>query len=253
MRSVVENLLSALSDRGAKRIRDVRMGLGYTAVQLESGATGLAYTLRDDLKGGCTVFRGPRPLVGRPVSEVLPYLTSQDVLEAALGLATANALVSERPTGTTEGDVLDALELRETDEVAMIGHFEPLVDVLRQRVGTVRIFERGREAAGFFPSEAAPEWLSRSDVALVTATSLLNGTLDGLLRAAGACRQVALIGPSTPLLPEIFEDTPVTCLSGVEVTSPEGLLRVVSEGGGMGAFRRLVRKVILAMPSSTGG
>ena len=109
----------------------------------------------------------------------------------------------------------------------------------------LRVFELGPKAEGIFPGEAAAEWLQRSDVALITSTALINGTLEGLLAAAGACREVVLLGPSTPLLPQVFAGTPVTHLSGVQVTDPDGLLRVVSEGGGMRSFRGLVQKVVL--------
>ena len=34
-------------------VADVRLGLGYTAVQLDDGRRGLAYTYRDDLHEGC--------------------------------------------------------------------------------------------------------------------------------------------------------------------------------------------------------
>ena len=245
MKNILGCLAEQLACRADEPVRDVRMGLGYTAVRLESGATGLAYTLRGDLVGGCSVFRGERPLAGRKASDLLAYLASPETLKVALGLATANALASRALENPREGDVLDALDLRPTDEVAMIGHFEPLTRPLEQRVRALRVFELGPRAEGIFPGEAAAEWLQHSDVALITSTALINGTLDGLLAAAGACREVVLLGPSTPLFPQVFAGTPVTHLSGVQVTDPDGLLKVVSEGGGMRFFKGLVRKVVL--------
>jgi hypothetical protein len=61
--------------------------------------------------------------------------------------------------------------------------------------------------------------------------------------AVQGCRDVVLLGPSTPLLPEIFKSLGVTMLSGLIVTDPSGILQVVSEGGGMRAFGDYVKKV----------
>jgi uncharacterized protein (DUF4213/DUF364 family) len=56
-----------------------------------------------------------------------------------------------------------------------------------------------------------------------------------------------LLGASTPLIPEVFEETSVTFLSGIIITRPLDLLRIISEGGGMPLFKENVRKVNLSL------
>jgi len=80
-------------------------------------------------------------------------------------------------------------------------------------------------------------------VAVITSTSILNHTVDAILNAARTCREVVLLGASTPILPEVFTDTPVKILSGVVVTDTEKIMRIVSEGGGMRLFKNYIRKV----------
>ena len=58
--------------------------------------------------------------------------------------------------------------------------------------------------------------------------------------------------PSTPLLPEVFTDTPVTWLSGIRIESPGRVLRVVSEGGGTRNISPYVQKVNLHLPRGSG-
>ena len=82
-------------------------------------------------------------------------------------------------------------------------------------------------------------------VAIITATSILNNTLPGLLEACRNCRAVAIVGATTPLAPEVFQPKGVTLLSGIVVTDPQGILRQVSEGGGMGSFKGYINKVNL--------
>jgi uncharacterized protein (DUF4213/DUF364 family) len=225
-------------------VADVRVGLGYTAVRLANGRTGVAYTFRDLARGGCSVFDGIRPLAGRPAADLLALLESRDAIEAGVGLACANALANRNEAGYREGDVLEQLDVRPEDDIAMVGHFGPLVGALRERARSLTIYERVAEPTGLLrPQEEAPAGLARCQIALITAASIVNHTVDGLLEAARGCRQVALLGASTPLIAEAFDAVAVTLLSGVVVMAPDEVLRVVSEGGGMRQFSPHVRKV----------
>ena len=241
----IQRLLA--TDASGARIADVRIGLGYTAVLLKSGAAGVAYTLREDLRPGCSPFSGKRPLAGQNAVELLSLLESEDPLERAVGLATANALACGRGFGTfSEGDILDALALRPEDRVGMVGYFGPLIAPLRARVASLTIFERTPErGADLQPPERALDLLPECSVALITSSALLTGTLDPLLQAAARCREIALLGPSTPLIPQAFADTGVTCLSGLVITDAAEGLGVGSEGGGTREFSRFTRKVNL--------
>jgi hypothetical protein len=234
--------------RGALGIKvaDVRIGLGYTAVLLEDRRAGVAYTFREEAKGGCSVFHALRPISGRPVSDLLQLLESTDPIEAAVGLACANALGDPRDERYLEGDMLDHLDLRPDDAVGMVGHFKPLVDALNERTRSLTVFERIREPQGYLrPVPEVAETLPNCQVALITGTSIINHTIDSLLDAAKHCREVVVLGASTPLLPEAFAGRNVSMLSGVIVVKPADTLRVVSEGGGMRLFKPYIRKVSL--------
>jgi uncharacterized protein (DUF4213/DUF364 family) len=128
----------------------------------------------------------------------------------------------------------------------MVGHFGPLVRELRRRSGALHIFERHRPTEpSVFPDQAAVELLPKCQVVIISATTLLNGTLEELLQQANGAREVAILGPSTPLVPEFFASHNVTLLSGVRISDPERVLRVVGEGGGTREFGDAVRKITL--------
>jgi len=233
-----------LEDRSIDRtVADVRLGLGYTAVRLDNDCAGVAYTFRDAGFTGCSAFNGVRPLAGRPAGELLEYLDSPGKIESTLGLAAANALANSRPAVASSGDVLDAVEILPSDRVGMVGFFGPLVPVLKKRVQALEIFEETIEpGTGLLPASEAFSRLPDCDVALITSTTIINDTIDRLLDAASRCRETVLLGSSTPLLPEAFRDTPVTCLSGITIDDPAGILQVVSEGGGTRFFKPFVTK-----------
>lgn len=228
------------------RVSDVRVGLGYTAVLLADGRAGLAYTFRDDVPRGCSVLTGILPLRGRPAVDLLALLESRNPVEAGVGLACANALANRDRTGYLEGDILDHLELRADDDVGMVGCFGPLMETIRGRALSLTVFERlDRPSPPLRPEAEAGGFLPRCRVALITATSIINHAVEGLLEAARGCREVVLLGASTPLIAEAFTGRRVTMLSGILVREAEEVLRVVSEGGGTREFGPYVRKVTL--------
>jgi uncharacterized protein len=58
------------------RVADIRVGLGYTAVALEDGRCGLAYTLHEKEYESCTVIAEAGTLVGRKSSELISWMNS---------------------------------------------------------------------------------------------------------------------------------------------------------------------------------
>jgi hypothetical protein len=226
------------------RVRDVRIGITYIAVQLEDNRTGVAYTQGTERSRGCSLFLNRRPLAGRPAEELLDLLDSSVLLERCVGLATANAVANVPRTREESTDVLEVLSLTPKDTVAMIGFFQPLIPTLKRKVGSLKIFEaQGDYSDDVRPADEAHEFLCASDVALITSTTIANRTLERLLKAAERCREVVLLGSSTPLVVEAFHKTPITLLSGITINDPEGILRLVSEGGGTRFFKPFVTKV----------
>lgn len=242
---IQQTIKNRLHEEAAEhRIRDVRIGLGYTAVMLENRQTGLAGTPMRHVRSGCTVFEGMLPLKGRYASELLELITSDYPLETALGLATANSLANLPSPAQTTGDVLNLLTFSKKDHVGMVGRFGPLIDPLKRTGASLTIFEQiDVPADGLQPAAKIPDLLPKCTICILTATSIINHTFDDIINAAVGCRHVVLLGASTPLIPEIFSHTPVDLLSGVLVTKPEEILHIISCGGGMQRFGGAIKKV----------
>ena len=246
---------AALEKAEAINVTDVRIGLGYTAVMLDTGSVGLAYTFRDKVEQGCSVFHGKRPLAGSPVRDILQYITSAGLLERTLGLAAANALFNTSDAAgsmsgwqSSEGDLLDVLALTKNDRVGMVGFFGPLVPVIKQRAGELIIFEENMARAdGLCPGSREAELLPTCSVAIITAASVINNSFEHIAAVAANCRTKAVLGPSTPLAPGVFKDYGVTHLSGVIGIDAAAILRVVSEAGGTRFFMKWSKKINLVL------
>jgi uncharacterized protein (DUF4213/DUF364 family) len=173
------------------------------------------------------------------------------MLERTVGLAAANALfnvaeaVSDQPgRDSVEGDLLDVLALTKDDRVGMVGFFAPLAPKIRQRAGELLIFEeRLQRAEDLIPANRAQELLPECSVVIITATSIINNTFESLAAAASSCRVKAVLGPSTPFAPDIFQDYGVTHLSGIIAVDQQEILRVVTEGGGARDFMKWSKKI----------
>jgi uncharacterized protein (DUF4213/DUF364 family) len=235
----------ALSIAAENIAADVRIGLGYTAVALENGRCGLAYTLHEKEYESCTIIAEAGTLAGRKASDLIAWMKQPDETACAVGLATANALISVPPS-SAESDIMDLLRFESDDTVGMIGYFGPLVSPIRKRARVLHIFERKPiPDLGVLPNSACEELLPQCQIAIISATTLLNHTIDGLLSCCKTAREVVILGPSTPFIPQPFCKRGVTMLSGVQVINGPNALRVVSEAGGTRSFGKAIRKVAL--------
>jgi uncharacterized protein (DUF4213/DUF364 family) len=79
---------------------------------------------------------------------------------------------------------------------------------------------------------------------------MLNNTLEKILNNLENPRWVSILGPSTPVCPDIFAGTPVTHLGGSVVLDRKKVMQIVSEGGGTPAMRPYLRFVNLLLKST---
>lgn len=244
---MIDDLISlALDKAGNRSLADVRAGLGYTGVLLDGGGCGLAYTFRDELAGGCGILGEAGRLIGKTAAEVIPWAKNKNRLKAAIGLAAVNAIFNTPETDWPAGNVVGALDVRPTDKFGMVGSFGPILMDVRKKTGSIYVFERNVKGGGaLYPSETIPQYLPKCDVVVVTSTSLINQTIDEVLPYCQNARQVCMVGPSTPLCPEVFQRHNVSLLAGSVVTDPPRILEIISQGGGTMSMKPAIRQVLL--------
>jgi uncharacterized protein (DUF4213/DUF364 family) len=227
-----------------REVADVRVGLGYTGAKLEDGSAGVAHTQRSTASKTCSVIQEAGTFRGKAAQDLVQMVLSPDPLHAAVGLACLNALLAQDLPPCHGGDVLEAVRISKGDEVAMVGHFHPLVAPTKKVAKRLYVLEEKEiDEEGFYPSEKASEILPRCQVALITSVTLLSKTFDDLIPLTRNAREVVLMGPTTPLAPQCFREVGVSLLAGVRVIDPERLLQVISEGGGTRHFGPAVEKV----------
>jgi uncharacterized protein len=241
-----EYILPAAENR---KVIDLRIGLGYIGVRLDNDDTGIAAVIPDGLPHGCTVLPAAGSFAGSGAADLLQYLiTGKNPLEIAIGLAIANALIEPPSLDAIDNrEATSYFDLQQGTRVVMIGLFAPLVARIRATGAELTIIERNPARMEILGDTEQKDALISCDVAIITATTLLNATFEETMNSLGKPRSVALIGPSTPLHPAIFHKTPVTHLGGARVADPGRVLQIISEGGGTPALRPYLRFVNLIL------
>jgi len=236
----------ALSEASERKVVDVRAGLSYTCVLLEDNSCGLAYTFRNELGCFCGIFDEAGSLIGRKCAELIPWAKSENRLMAAIGLAAVNAVLNSPGVNWNTGNVTTALEVGPSDTFGMVGEFRPILKEIKDKTENIFVFEQDiTKDSGLYSEDDIPEYLPNCDMVMITATSIINHTIDGVLSNCKSAREVCLVGPSTPLCPEVFKKYNVTLLAGDVVINPEQTLQIVSQGGGTMSMKRTIKHVLV--------
>ncbi|MDX2438512.1 MAG: DUF364 domain-containing protein [Acidobacteriota bacterium] len=227
---MIESILTAVNQYRSTQTLDVRIGPFWSVVNTSVGA-GMASTMRSQTHvHGAVAIAGAGSLAESTPVELAALLRSGSAPEAAVGLAAANALLSASARDLSVEKALAVLEKRCAGQrVAMIGRF-PFAERLREHCAQLWVFERGLDRReGDFGEEAMEQLLPQAEVVAVTATTLLNRTLPGVLACARPDAFLMMLGPSTPLTPALFEFG-FDILCGTVVEDPESVLKAAGEG-----------------------
>jgi uncharacterized protein (DUF4213/DUF364 family) len=227
---MIESVVAAARRKPPAKTLDARLGPFWTVVSTSAGA-GMASTLRS---GGHMHGSVPLPsagsLTGLAPEELVDLLRSESVLEASVGLAAANALLGPAAGDLPRDNARNILEERAVGRrTAMIGRF-PFAEDLREKCARLMVFERGLDRReGDFGEEAMEQLLPEAEVVAVTATTLLNRTLPGVLACVRPDAFLMMLGPSTPLTTELFEFG-FDVLCGTVVEDADSVIRAAGEG-----------------------
>ncbi|MBN1134059.1 MAG: hypothetical protein JXA38_03940 [Methanosarcinaceae archaeon] len=226
------------------KVEDVRIGLAYTGVKLTGGYGGVACTPTYDFSEYsvcpvCPFLHNSGEIAGTTVAEGLKLSLSNNILDAAVGVAVINAasqMVFElRPEKYifSSVDVLDLI--RNEDKVSMIGYFKPLIPKILEKTENFHVVEKKNvfdERVKIVPEEMSTTVLPESDIIIISGSTLVNKTIDDLLKYKGNARDVVLLGPTASMVPQPLFERGVTAVMGVKINDVDKMLKIVSEAGG---------------------
>ncbi len=219
----------------AAPIRRIMVGINWTLVEGEAGC-GLAQTPRRDAPG-CQPLKQAGDITKMSLRDAAGWVRSSNPMETAIGMAAINAahnrydMVGERENGLDAFSGVDG-------PVTVIGRFPGLSD----RIKDLRIVEK-EPWEGEYPESAAGSLIQNSAGVIITASTLVNGTVTGLLEKAKG-KRVALVGPGTPLASGLFE-VGIEILAGSVIEDVDGAMNVVAQAGAVRGLKECGRYVTL--------
>jgi uncharacterized protein (DUF4213/DUF364 family) len=241
MKSLQQKLIDCGHKLAAgKKIREIRFGLGYTCVEIDDGHIGIAWTPENKTQT-CTHFDKAGSIAGTNAEEVLEWLALPSPLAKTAALATFNALNASVTRDSSDAEAISLLQLKPTDHVVMIGHFAPVIPAIKASGCRFEVVELNHDKPDVISAAEGLKALELCDVAIITSTSIINDTCDGLLQALKRNRAGVMLGPSTPMCPEAFADTRITQLSGSLVLNNDRIKQIISEGGGTRLLKQGLR------------
>jgi len=187
---------------------------------------GLASTLRDETTPHRPVTDAGS-LIQKSALELAEYARSDNLLEAAIGIAAINSLLDIDESQCVETNAYDILAQEgKGKKIAIVGHY-PFIPRLQSVARKLWVIEK-RPREGDFPAEEAANILPQADVVAISGTSLINHTLENLLNL---CHNsfVVIVGPSCPLSPVLF-NYGVDVLAGAKVVEAEAVIEGISQG-----------------------
>jgi hypothetical protein len=221
-------ILAALLDEALARpdaaLTEARIGSHLVAVRAGSG---LGLASRSDTHGGPAPDMPAIPPTLHGLARLLAVEPEPFPLARSLALAAVNALLSPPAAAASAKGQDLLLALGRGRRAVVVGHF-PFVERMAGQFTALHVLELAPQP-GDLPAAAATEVLPRADLAAITATTLLNGTLAGLLRLVRPGTAVILLGPSTPFAACLFAFG-VTVLAGCAVRDPQAVLDGVAAG-----------------------
>ncbi len=234
-------------------------GLFFSGVKLSTGQGGLCFTPIKEIPEAvcCPSSARAMPLSGRlkkrKATEYLDDIFSGNVLKKTLGIATLNALSTlcweeycKDGLVTKKGqefellksaDAFDELELIQGEKTVVIGALVPMSKRLIKEKQDFTILEmdsrtlKGAELEHYAPAAEANKYVPHADLLVITGTTIINDTLEELLKMAKPGARILVTGPTASMLPDAFFERGVTMLGGIIVTKPDEVLDIISEAG----------------------
>jgi uncharacterized protein len=194
---------------------------GLHWISVESRFTGMAHTFRG--REGAEL-EDAGSIMGKPALEIASRLRSWEPLDAGLGLAALCSLIE--PSGESVNVYDYILSVAPGKTVTCVGRF-PFYRELAGTAVKANILEMNPQE-GELPPFAAEEVILESDLVVITATALINKSLERLLELSRG-KICVVLGPSTPMSDVLF-DFGATVIAGVRVVDADKLFASLMQG-----------------------
>ena len=215
---IIKDLIDSVDSDGIYA-ETVMIGLHWTALQ--SRFVGMSHTYKTNRK---IELEGSGDFMGMSLNELMGKAYSWEPLDASLGIAAINSLIE---ANGRKGNVNEyILEHCSGKSITVIGRF-PFNDEVRMKSSKCYLLEV-EPKKNELPPFACEEVIPKSDIAVISATALINHSLKRLLELCIDTEAIVL-GPTTPMNDVLFKYG-ADVVAGVKTIDPRALMLSVAQG-----------------------
>jgi uncharacterized protein (DUF4213/DUF364 family) len=214
-----------------EEIARLSIGTNYVGIMLKNGQIGVAATLKNPMPENVNVFTEPK----------FDVFFHRVVL-----VAYYNALLNYSNTYDYEADIFQELRFDNYKNLVMVGLFETLYTNLSNAGISVTVFDADKSDSRTKPMKDQGKIMKQADAAIITSTSIINGSFNQLLSFVPKTCDVFLLGPSGTLSVELFALANIQCVFGsVFDLFNYQVLDVIEAGAGTKGFLPYLHKVFI--------
>lgn len=208
-----------------QKIPNEKNANNFGAIQLEDNSIGIVFlNLSEKVKTKAGNYNRDL-LVGKNPAEIAKKFSEKSLLSKTLALGAINAISqylfkeSTFPFDFTTNS-LGLLDLNPNDKVGMVGFFPPLVKKI-EKLGIPLVIIEKKE--GFLKETEKwevsldPKRLQECNKILSTTTTVLNDSVDDILRYSSKASKISFIGPTGGFLPDPLFKRNVNVIGGTYV------------------------------------
>lgn len=242
-------------------IADVRIGLFMTAVLLSDGSFGTASSLEDEHPFCSKENRDfgeftPLKIKGRKITDVFNTGKDSNLIQslktACLNAFSSKIIGSGRYHVIENCDPVELLDLGMKQTITVVGAFQSYIRRISQTGNRLFVLELNENALQpdqkqyFVPANRYEKIIPESDVVIITAQTLVNRTIDGLLAPVRKGTKVIVTGPSGSILPDVLFEHGVSIIGASRIADTGMALDIIGQGGlGYHLFEYCAQKICI--------
>ena len=209
----------------------------FMALVLKGGATGISYILLPDSREGTYNALQPRELAGRYPQEFALEFGGDDPVGEMIGMASINAICQHVMKATNfpldhTTNPLGLITLNREDRIGMVGLFSGLVNTIRKVGAELVIIEKRERLVEKYrdiPITTDITRLAGCNKVLCTGTTVLNNSLDDILKHCSPDAFISVVGPTAGYFPDPLFACGVDVVGGRVVKDSTDFLRRLTE------------------------
>jgi uncharacterized protein (DUF4213/DUF364 family) len=242
-------------------ISEVRVGLHLCAVRLSDGSTGVSTSIPDVYHQRSRSERDygdftPCQIIGKSVGELFRSPKTSNLI-STLRVSVLNALSGTLiETGKFKilenVDPIEIPDFSKKGKVVLVGGFNSYISKICAIHDNIQVLEFDEDSLNpgfrkyFVPASNYQTVLANAEIVIITGMTLVNNTIDGLLKAIPPNAQTIVTGPSSSVLPNVLFEHNVEIIGSIRITNPDLLLDLAGQGGsGFHLFRYCAQKIVI--------